>query len=93
MLDDWDGCDAIRPSVQSRFGWSNLDGSRRWWWLRFARHEIQRRKRQTRILGKILQRRASGQKIVDLFDPASDQTREAEASGWQIGRDGMEITL
>ncbi|MDQ1901224.1 pyrroloquinoline quinone biosynthesis protein PqqB [Paracoccus sp. WLY502] len=28
-----------------------------------------------------------------LTDPASDQTREAEASGWQIGRDGMEITL
>ena len=28
-----------------------------------------------------------------LVDPASQQTREAEASGWQIGRDGMEITL
>ena len=28
-----------------------------------------------------------------LTDPASVQTREAEASGWQIGRDGMEITL
>ncbi|WP_207100569.1 pyrroloquinoline quinone biosynthesis protein PqqB [Paracoccus shandongensis] len=28
-----------------------------------------------------------------LVDPASTQTREAEASGWQIGRDGMEITL
>lgn len=28
-----------------------------------------------------------------LTDPASDQTREAEASGWQVGRDGMEITL
>ena len=28
-----------------------------------------------------------------LTDPASVQTREAEASGWQVGRDGMEITL
>lgn len=28
-----------------------------------------------------------------LVDPASTQTREAEASGWQVGRDGMEITL
>ena len=28
-----------------------------------------------------------------LVDPASIQTREAEASGWQVGRDGMEITL
>ncbi len=28
-----------------------------------------------------------------LTDPASIETREAEASGWQIGRDGMEITL
>lgn len=28
-----------------------------------------------------------------LTDPASTQTREAEASGWQVGRDGMEITL
>jgi pyrroloquinoline quinone biosynthesis protein B len=28
-----------------------------------------------------------------LVDPASVQTREAEASGWQVGRDGMEITL
>ena len=28
-----------------------------------------------------------------LTDPASRQTRDAEASGWQIGRDGMEITL
>lgn len=28
-----------------------------------------------------------------LTDPASPQTREAERSGWQIGRDGMEITL
>lgn len=28
-----------------------------------------------------------------LVDPASQQTREAEASGWQVGRDGMEITL
>ena len=28
-----------------------------------------------------------------LVDPASLQTREAEASGWQVGRDGMEITL
>ena len=28
-----------------------------------------------------------------LVDPASIETREAEASGWQVGRDGMEITL
>lgn len=28
-----------------------------------------------------------------LTDPGSAQTREAEASGWQVGRDGMEITL
>jgi pyrroloquinoline quinone biosynthesis protein B len=28
-----------------------------------------------------------------LTNPASVQTREAEASGWQVGRDGMEITL
>ncbi|WP_374303150.1 pyrroloquinoline quinone biosynthesis protein PqqB [Paracoccus sp. (in: a-proteobacteria)] len=28
-----------------------------------------------------------------LTDPASLETREAEASGWQIGRDGMEIML
>ena len=28
-----------------------------------------------------------------LVDPASTQSREAEASGWQVGRDGMEITL
>lgn len=28
-----------------------------------------------------------------LTDPASTQTREAEASGWQVGRDGMEIML
>ena len=28
-----------------------------------------------------------------LVDPASHETREAEASGWQVGRDGMEITL
>lgn len=28
-----------------------------------------------------------------LTDPASPETRRAEASGWQIGRDGMEITL
>lgn len=28
-----------------------------------------------------------------LTDPASPQTAEAEAQGWQVGRDGMEITL
>lgn len=28
-----------------------------------------------------------------LVDPASPETREAETSGWEIGRDGMEITL
>lgn len=28
-----------------------------------------------------------------LVDPASPQRREAESQGWQIGRDGMEITL
>src|SRR5690606_6313499 len=28
-----------------------------------------------------------------LTDPASPQTAEAETQGWQIGRDGMEITL
>lgn len=28
-----------------------------------------------------------------LTDPASPQTRAAEAQGWQVGRDGMEITL
>lgn len=28
-----------------------------------------------------------------LVDPASSETREAESKGWQVGRDGMEITL
>lgn len=28
-----------------------------------------------------------------LVDPTSPQTHEAEAGGWQVGRDGMEITL